>query len=75
MEAGREGELVLEGVAGLEAPLVDRRRQLLRQLVPELTPDTILPNCSVTTVALPAGTLVWQLEGLGETAFERDVRG
>ncbi|GAA1423274.1 histidine phosphatase family protein [Agrococcus citreus] len=48
---------------------------LLRQLVPELTPDTILPNCSVTTVTLPAGTLVWQLDGLGETAFAPDVRG
>lgn len=41
---------------------------LLRQLVPELTPDVILPNCSVTTVALPAGTTVWRLDGLGEVA-------
>ncbi|MGM1029267.1 MAG: histidine phosphatase family protein [Actinomycetota bacterium] len=48
---------------------------LLRQLVPELTPDVILPNCSVTTVSLPARTLVWQLDGLGETAFEPDLRG
>ncbi len=44
---------------------------LLRQLVPEITPDTIMPNCSVTTVSLPAGTLVWQLDGLGETADAR----
>jgi probable phosphoglycerate mutase len=44
---------------------------LLRQLVPEVTPDIILPNCSVTTVSLPAGTLVWQLDGLGETAAVR----
>lgn len=43
---------------------------LLRQLVPELTPDVILPNCSVTTVSLPARTLVWQLDALGETAWE-----
>ena len=28
----------------------------------------ILPNCSVTTVSLPARTLVWRLDGLGETA-------
>jgi broad specificity phosphatase PhoE len=41
---------------------------LLRQLVPELTPDVILPNCSVTTVSLPAGATVWQLDGLGEVA-------
>lgn len=41
---------------------------LLRQLVPELTPDVILPNCSVTTVSLPAGTTVWQLDRLGEVA-------
>lgn len=41
---------------------------MLRQLVPELTPDMILPNCSVTTVSLPARTLVWRLDGLGETA-------
>lgn len=41
---------------------------LLRQLVPEVTPDIILPNCSVTTVTLPAGTRVWQLESLGEVA-------
>jgi probable phosphoglycerate mutase len=44
---------------------------LLRQLVPELTPDMIVPNCSVTTVSLPARTLVWQLDGLGETAEEQ----
>ena len=44
---------------------------LLRQLVPELTPDMILPNCSVTTVSLPAHTLVWQLDSLGETADAR----
>ena len=44
---------------------------LLRQLVPEVTPDIILPNCSVTTVSLPAGTLVWQLDELGETAVVR----
>ncbi len=44
---------------------------LLRQLVPEVTPDVILPNCSVTTVSLPAGTRVWQLDGLGETADAR----
>ncbi|ROR65671.1 histidine phosphatase family protein [Agrococcus jenensis] len=41
---------------------------MLRQLVPELTPDMILPNCSVTTISLPARTLVWRLDGLGETA-------
>lgn len=41
---------------------------LLRQLVPELTPDIILPNCSITTVSLAAGTTVWQLDGLGEVA-------
>ena len=41
---------------------------LLRQLVPELTPDVILPNCSVSTVSLPAGTRVWQLDGLGQVA-------
>lgn len=41
---------------------------LLRQLVPELTPDVILPNCSVTTVTLAAGTLVWNLDRLGEVA-------
>ncbi|MCR8670872.1 histidine phosphatase family protein [Agrococcus sp. HG114] len=41
---------------------------LLRQLVPELTPDVILPNCSVTTVSLPARTTVWQLDALGEVA-------
>ncbi|SFS10883.1 probable phosphoglycerate mutase [Agrococcus baldri] len=44
---------------------------LLRQLVPEVTPDVILPNCSVTTVSLPAGTLVWQLDAIGEVADER----
>lgn len=44
---------------------------LLRQLVPEVTPDVIVPNCSVTTVSLPAGTLVWQLDRLGETADAR----
>ncbi|MCH1881530.1 histidine phosphatase family protein [Agrococcus sp. ARC_14] len=43
---------------------------LLRQLVPELTPDVILPNCSISTVSLPAGTLVWQLDGLGEVAAD-----
>lgn len=49
---------------------------LLRQLVPEITPDVILPNCSVTTVSLPAGTLVWQLDSLGELADEAsDERG
>lgn len=48
---------------------------LLRQLVPELVPDMILPNCSVSTVSLPAGTLVWQLDGLGETADLADGRG
>lgn len=48
---------------------------LLRQLVPDLAPDTILPNCSVTTVSLPAGSLDWQLDGLGETAFVADVQG
>lgn len=50
---------------------------LLRQLVPDLTPDTILPNCSVTTVSLPARTLVWRLDRLGEVAGEDDrgVRG
>lgn len=41
---------------------------LLRQLVPDLTPDVILPNCSMTTVSLPAGTTVWQLDRLGEVA-------
>ena len=41
---------------------------LLRQLVPEVTPDVILPNCSVTTVSLPASTLVWRLDALGEVA-------
>ncbi|WP_306233462.1 histidine phosphatase family protein [Agrococcus beijingensis] len=41
---------------------------LLRQLVPEVTPDVILPNCSVTTVSLPARTTVWRLDGLGEVA-------
>ncbi|WP_072314805.1 histidine phosphatase family protein [Agrococcus sp. Marseille-P2731] len=41
---------------------------LLRQLVPDVTPDVILPNCSVSTVSLAAGTLAWQLDGLGETA-------
>jgi broad specificity phosphatase PhoE len=41
---------------------------LLRQLVPEVTPDVILPNCSVTTVSLPVGTRVWQLDALGEVA-------
>lgn len=44
---------------------------LLRQLVPEVTPDVILPNCSVTTVSLAAGTLVWQLDAIGEVADER----
>ncbi|GEK80899.1 histidine phosphatase family protein [Agrococcus baldri] len=44
---------------------------LLRQLVPELTPDVILPNCSITTVSLPAGTLVWQLDAIGQVAGER----
>ncbi|SDS12039.1 histidine phosphatase family protein [Agrococcus carbonis] len=42
---------------------------LLRQLVPELTPDIILPNCSVTTVSVAAGTTVWTLDGLGEVAL------
>lgn len=41
---------------------------LLRQLVPEVTPDVILPNCSVSTVALPAGSTAWELRGVGETA-------
>lgn len=44
---------------------------LLRQLVPELTPDVILPNCSVSTVSLAAGTTVWRLDGLGEVAAAR----
>ncbi len=41
---------------------------LLRQLVPDRTPDLILPNCSISTVSLPAGTTEWQLEGFGEVA-------
>lgn len=41
---------------------------LLRQLVPELAPDVILPNCSVTTVSLPAGSTAWQLDAVGEVA-------
>lgn len=41
---------------------------LLRQLTPALAPDVILPNCSVTTVSLAAGSLVWQLDALGEVA-------
>lgn len=41
---------------------------LLRQLVPDVTPDAILPNCSVTTVSLPAGSRAWSLDSLGETA-------
>lgn len=45
---------------------------LLRQLVPEVTPDVILPNCSVTTVSLPAGTRRWQLDALGEVAPAAD---
>lgn len=41
---------------------------LLRQLVPGTAPDVILPNCSVTTVALAAGSTAWELRGIGETA-------
>lgn len=41
---------------------------LLRQLTPALTPDVILPNCSVTTVSLAADSLVWQLDALGDVA-------
>lgn len=36
---------------------------LLRQLVPEVSADSILPNCSVSTVELRDGA--WQLTGLG----------
>lgn len=41
---------------------------LLRQLVPDLAPDVILPNCSVTTVSLEAGSTLWQLDAVGEVA-------
>ncbi|WP_347754994.1 histidine phosphatase family protein [Agrococcus sp. ProA11] len=41
---------------------------LLRQLVPELAPDVILPNCSVTTVSLESGSTRWQLDAVGEVA-------
>lgn len=37
---------------------------LLRQLTPEMTPTTILPNCSISTVRLRGTT--WSLEGVGE---------
>jgi len=39
---------------------------LLRQLTPEMTPTTILPNCSISTVRLH-GT-EWSLDGVGERA-------
>mgnify|MGYP000873057799 CR=1 FL=1 len=37
---------------------------LLRQMTPEMTPNTILPNCSISTVRLVGGA--WTLEGVGE---------
>ncbi len=37
---------------------------LLRQLTPEMTPTTILPNCSISTVRLQGTT--WSLDGVGE---------
>lgn len=37
---------------------------LLRQMTPEMTPNTILPNCSISTVRL-RGT-AWSLDGVGE---------
>ncbi len=37
---------------------------LLRQMTPEMTPNTILPNCSISTVRLRGTT--WTLEGVGE---------
>lgn len=36
---------------------------LLRQLVPQLVPNTILPNCSITTVSITGDA--WELVGIG----------
>ncbi len=79
MRADAALEHVVRAAGALERPAADEVHvlvvshggfitSLLRQLVPELTPDVILPNCSITTVSLAEGTTVWRLDGLGETA-------
>lgn len=58
--ADAEGDEVVDVLAVTHGGFIST---LLRQLVPEVSADTILPNCSVSTVELVDGA--WKLTGLG----------